>query len=1000
MIHVVGDSHVMVFSGKEHIPDEIDYRGFLPFFRTYRLGPYTAYNSAKLRNLIESIIVQKVGPDDSVMLCFGEIDCRVHLIKQSETQGRPLEDVVAECVNRYSQLFDIKEKYGTRLLVWNVPASSVEDVDSGEYSTYGTCRQRNEATRLFNQLLEGECRKREITFVSIFDHLIDEDGLTRAEYYADAIHLSQRAMPLIVDVLRKQMLLDLPLKAAGHGKDGNSLPSATNGPESAEGKRILLWCGIRELAKFIALRPHYDLCYVIEADEAHYRAAERIFKKDRGVRMFRMASVNLLDFCRYNGIERIEKLGLHTGANDLGLVKTVERLLKKKRVNRIECEVPPDRIRTLAKLCGEAYCIEPSLKVDEGDRVRVECVLKKDFRETMRAGCRDSYVFNAVYTHLRDEEAHSVHQGNISVVWSRLPLEACDLYLYVNTYSFTGRQNGLNVLLLQEPACVLPGQYDETIWSNFDHVITLYDKIVEGRERFTKSLIQRSGMNKLVVDSDITEDRKERERKYPIGGRNPGICMINGNKGSRITEELYSKRAEAALWFHEHSAIPFDVFGNPPFSLPNYRGALPPDAKLRTLGQYKYNLCFENIHHPVFSSGYVDKILSCLETRTIPIYLGAPDILTYIPGECFIDFRSFRDYEESDRFLTHMSEKQYRGYIESIDDFVADLGLRPYSWETLYDQLIQIFAAQTRKGIEKVCGPENPWEWGLAPACEEREFKESRGSYLWSFQDLAKGAGEVALSREGVGTERDEEDKAIAGSVDRLRQGDGNIGNLDLHEAMARLQGLIDRGAADVNDHYHYAQCLLLSKAYEQAIPILNRVLELFPNHRFALNDLGVIYFIWNDLDRALSFFTRSLMVEPRNHNTLRNFLVLLTRMGRQRDEMASAVRGLLPRESRDEAIMAVLKEFGLTEAVAHQPRCRATLAYDRRSCGKNTCWMRASVDSHPSIGPVERWRASPSASRLRREPFRGVRQYRLPACRAYSADGSRRRHLRGHSRS
>ena len=139
MIHVIGDSHVMVFSGKEHIPDEVDDRGFLPFFRTYRLGPHTAYHAEKLRSLIESLVTQNAGTDDSVMLCFGEIDCRAHLVKQSEIQGKSLEDVVAECVGRYAQLFDIRERCGVRLLVWNVPASSREDVESGEYSTYGTC---------------------------------------------------------------------------------------------------------------------------------------------------------------------------------------------------------------------------------------------------------------------------------------------------------------------------------------------------------------------------------------------------------------------------------------------------------------------------------------------------------------------------------------------------------------------------------------------------------------------------------------------------------------------------------------------------------------------------------------------------------------------------------------------------------------------------------------------------------------------------------------------
>ena len=319
MIHVVGDSHVMVFSGKEHIPDEVDDRGFLPFFRTYRLGPYTAYNAVKLRSPIESIIRDNVGPDDSVMLCFGEIDCRAHLIKQSEIQGRSLEDVVAECVGRYAQLFDLKEKYGLGLLVWNVPASSREDIEHGEYSTYGTCAQRNEATRLFNKILGEECKNRGVVLVSIFDELVDEDGLTRAEYYADSIHLSQRAMPVMLDAFRKRLLIDVPLKATGRGQDNDLPHGAADVRRSTEGKRVLIWCGIRELAKLVAQRPNYDLCYVIEAEEAHLREAKRIFEKDAGVKMFRVASVNLLDFCTHQGIERVERSRCTQGQTISGL---------------------------------------------------------------------------------------------------------------------------------------------------------------------------------------------------------------------------------------------------------------------------------------------------------------------------------------------------------------------------------------------------------------------------------------------------------------------------------------------------------------------------------------------------------------------------------------------------------------------------------------------------------------------------------------------------------
>lgn len=285
MIHVIGDSHVMVFSGKEYVPDTVDDRGFLPPFTTYRLGPFTAYNIANKRSLIETVITQNVKAGDSVMFCFGEIDCRAHLIRQSEIQQRPLEDVVRECVARYSALFDVQDKYGVRTLIWNVPASSREDVASGEFSTYGTCEQRNRVTRIFNTMLGEVCEERHLPFVSIFESLVDEDDLTNSEYYADAIHLSQKAMPLILDELRKQGLLERPLETERFPREreqSHRLEIERGDRYSAgEKDRVLVCCGIRDIARIIAFRPHYDFCLLIDADRSLPNTRKRFSEMTR-----------------------------------------------------------------------------------------------------------------------------------------------------------------------------------------------------------------------------------------------------------------------------------------------------------------------------------------------------------------------------------------------------------------------------------------------------------------------------------------------------------------------------------------------------------------------------------------------------------------------------------------------------------------------------------------------------------------------------------------------
>ena len=165
---------------------------------------------------------------------------------------------------------------------------------------------------------------------------------TETGYYADAIHLSQRAMPLILEALRSQMLLDVPLKAAGFGENGDLRHGTAKITEAAPGAKVLIWCGVREIAKFIASRPNYDLCYVIEAEKALFQPVERLFRKDPGVRLFHLQSVNLLDFCRHQGIDKVVDARGPCGGSGPSIVKTIDRLIKKKRVSRIECEVLPD----------------------------------------------------------------------------------------------------------------------------------------------------------------------------------------------------------------------------------------------------------------------------------------------------------------------------------------------------------------------------------------------------------------------------------------------------------------------------------------------------------------------------------------------------------------------------------------------------------------------------------------------------------------------------------
>ena len=96
--------------------------------------------------------------------------------------------------------------------------------------------------------------------------------------------------------------------------------------------------------------------------------------------------------------------------------------------------------------------------------------------------------------------------------------------------------------------------------------------------------------------------------------------------------------------------------------------------------QYKFAMAYENAKFP----GYVtEKIFDAFFAGCVPIYLGAPNVTDYIPAETFIDRRNFRDYGELYKFLTNMPEKDYRGYVRAIEEFVRGDRIKFFGAENL-----------------------------------------------------------------------------------------------------------------------------------------------------------------------------------------------------------------------------------------------------------------------------------------------------------------------------
>jgi hypothetical protein len=208
-IHCMGDSHVAFFSGRDTIPPiwPDPAADLMPWFKTYHLGPALAYNLNRTgtrtqgRERLMDILSTAVPARATVLLSFGEIDCRAHLPKQAEQRDLPLEQVVDDCLDEYFKTVAEVAGMGFRVIIYNALYSHArERADGkrkdGDYAAYGTWRERARAVALFNAGAKLRCELLGLPFLATLPHLSDRRGRPLRWYFFDSIHLSQRAMPI------------------------------------------------------------------------------------------------------------------------------------------------------------------------------------------------------------------------------------------------------------------------------------------------------------------------------------------------------------------------------------------------------------------------------------------------------------------------------------------------------------------------------------------------------------------------------------------------------------------------------------------------------------------------------------------------------------------------------------------------------------------------------------------------------------------------------------
>lgn len=207
--------------------------------------------------------------------------------------------------------------------------------------------------------------------------------------------------------------------------------------------------------------------------------------------------------------------------------------------------------------------------------------------------------------------------------------------------------------VIMEPPVVAPDLYSALprLTAVFDRVY-VYNTNGDG---YSLDGVDASKLHKLYYPTPYNDILNP---YWENSGRKKRVVVINGSHNPHArSREQYSLRIQAMAELSKIGIV--DLYGKgwnrwwsrSAFWLPYwknfralmsiYRGECA--SKFEVLQNYEFCLCFENMS----MDGYItEKIFDCLYAGTIPLYMGAPNILEYIPEDVFVDCRKYSTWKE------------------------------------------------------------------------------------------------------------------------------------------------------------------------------------------------------------------------------------------------------------------------------------------------------------------------------------------------------------------
>jgi hypothetical protein len=113
----------------------------------------------------------------------------------------------------------------------------------------------------------------------------------------------------------------------------------------------------------------------------------------------------------------------------------------------------------------------------------------------------------------------------------------------------------------------------------------------------------------------------------------------------------------------------------------------PCDDKQEVLRHYKFTIAYENTAYPEWVT---EKVIDAMVAGSVPVYMGAPDVVERLPAEAFVDARAFSGPEAIAAYMEQMTEAEATAIIHAGQAFLRSSPGQRYSYEGFGEWIVSL----------------------------------------------------------------------------------------------------------------------------------------------------------------------------------------------------------------------------------------------------------------------------------------------------------------------